>query len=105
MTPWLVVVAVGVGSWLFRVSMLLVAARRGLPPVVERAARHAVPVSFAALATAAVADRVASAGSTAAVPLVAVLAAVIAVRRTGSPHAALLVGMPTAWMVAAIMGA
>jgi hypothetical protein len=36
---------------------------------------------------------------------VAVLAAVIAVRRTGSPHAALLVGMPTAWMVAAIMGA
>jgi branched-subunit amino acid transport protein len=105
MTPWIVVVAVGAGSWLFRVSMLVVAARFGLPPVIERAARHAVPVSFAALATAAVADRVAGAGATAAVPLGAVLAAVVAVRRTGSPHAALLVGMPTAWALAAVMGA
>ena len=104
MTPWLVVVAVGAGSWLFRVSMLVVAARFGLPPVVERAARHAVLVSFTALATAAVADRVASADRAAAVPLVTVLVAVVAVRRTGSPHAALLVGMPTAWALAAVMG-
>jgi branched-subunit amino acid transport protein len=103
MTPWIVVVAVGAGSWLFRVSMLVVAARIGLPPVVERAARHAVAISFAALATAALADRVAGAGATA-VPLLAVVVAILAVRRTGSPHAALLAGMPTAWVVAAVMG-
>ena len=103
MTPWIVVVAVGAGSWVFRVSMLVVAARIGLPPLVERAARHAVAISFAALATAALADRVAGADATV-VPLVAVLVAVVAVRRTGSPHAALLAGMPTAWVLAAVMG-
>ena len=106
MTPWIVVVAVGVGSWLFRVSMLVVAARTGLPRVVERATRHAVAVSFAALASAALADQVASATSaaTTAVPLVAVVVAIVAVRRTGSPHAALLAGLPTAWLLAAVMG-
>jgi branched-subunit amino acid transport protein len=102
-TPWIVVAAVGAGSWVFRVSMLVVAARIGLPPLIERAARHAVAVSFAALATAALADRVAAAGATV-VPLVAALVAVVAVRRTGSPHAALVAGMPTAWVLAAVMG-
>jgi branched-subunit amino acid transport protein len=102
MTPYLVVLAVGLGSYAFRVSMLVVAARStsGLPPVVERAARHAVPVSFAALATSALAD---SGGNGSLVPLLGVAAAVVAVRRTGSPHAALLVGLPVVWLVSAVL--
>lgn len=102
MTPFLVVAAVGIGSYLFRVSMLVLAARNGLPPIVERAAAYAVPVSFAALATVAVAPRIGS-HPAALAPLTSVAVAVVAVRRTGSPHAALLAGMPTLWVMSAVL--
>lgn len=103
MTAFAVVAAVGAGSYLFRVSMLVLAARRGLPPVLDRAARVAVPVSFAALAAAALGEH-AGTGTTGsgAAPLVAVAVAVAAVRRTGSPHAALVAGMPTLWLFSAL---
>jgi branched chain amino acid efflux pump len=101
-SAWIVVVAVGAGSYLFRISMLVLAARAGLPPLVERAARHAVPVSFAALATAALTAHLAASAATLP-PVVAVAAAVVAVRRTESPHAALAVGMPTLWILSAVL--
>lgn len=93
MTAFLVVLAVGAGSYLFRISMLVLAARSGLPPVLERAARLAVPVSFAALATGALADDLAAPG------------AIVAVRRTGSPPMALVAGMPTLWLLSAVLPA
>jgi branched-subunit amino acid transport protein len=101
-SAWIVVAAVGAGSFLFRISMLLVAARVGLPPVVERAAAHAVPVSFAALAAAALAEHVAAAGAVAA-PAGAVAVAVVAVWRTGSPSVALAAGMPALWLLTAVL--
>ena len=102
MSAWIVVAAVGAGSFLFRISMLVVAARIGLPPVVERAAGHAVPVSFAALATGALAEDLAAPGTTLA-PVAALVVAVVAVRRTGSPHTALVAGMPTLWLLSAVL--
>lgn len=104
MTPWLVVLAVGAGSYLFRISMLVVAARRGVPPIAERIARHAVPVSFAVIATGGLADHL-GASAAAAAPLGAAALAVVAVRRTGSPHAALVVGMPALWLLSAVVPA
>jgi branched-subunit amino acid transport protein len=104
MSVWLVVVAAGLGSYLFRVSMLVLAARVGLPPFIERAARHAVPVAFAALATTAVAGTVALEPAAIA-PIAAVAAAVVGVRRTGSPHTALVAGMPTFWALSAVLPA
>jgi branched-subunit amino acid transport protein len=101
MNAFAVVIAVGLGSYLFRVSMLILAARRGLPPVVERAARYAVPTAFAALAAGSLASR-ATAGAALA-PIVAVAAAALAVHRTRSAHAALLAGMPTLWLVSAVV--
>jgi branched-subunit amino acid transport protein len=101
-TAFLVVVAVGAGSYLFRISMLVLAARAGLPPVLERAARLAVPVSFAALATGALAEDLAAPGTTLA-PVAALVVAVVAVRRTGSPHTALVAGMPTLWLLSAVL--
>ena len=104
MSAWVVVAAVGAGSYLFRVSMLVLASRVGLPPVIERAARHAVPVSFAALAASALTEHLAAAGAAPA-PVIAVAAAIVAVRRTGSPHAALAAGLPTLWILAAVLPA
>ena len=102
MTPWLVVFAVGAGSYLFRISMLVVAARRGVPPIAERIARHAVPVAFAVIATGGLAEHL-GASTAALAPLGAVALAVIAVHRTGSPNAALFVGMPTLWLLSAVV--
>ncbi len=104
MSAYVAVVAVGFGSYLLRVSMLVFTARIGaVPPMIERAARYAIPVSFAALATDAFAPQIALT-RTAIAPAVAVLVAIVAVRRTRSPHAALIAGLPTLWIVTALVG-
>ena len=101
MSAWLVVAAAGVGSYLFRISMIAVAARTALPPVLGRATGFAVPAAFAALAAAALAGQVATDAASLA-PVGAMAVAVLAVRRTGSPHAALLAGMPALWVLSAL---
>jgi branched-subunit amino acid transport protein len=102
MSAWLVVVAVGAGSFLFRVSMLAVAARNTMPAWIERAARLAVPTAFAALATTSISNAV-SVDLASIAPAAAVLAAVIAVRRSGAPQAALLAGMPVMWILSTLL--
>jgi len=104
MSAYVAVVVVGIGSYLLRVSMLVLTARTGvIPTVIERAARYAIPVSFAALATDAFAPSIALA-RTAIAPAAAVVVATIAVRRTRSAHAAILAGLPTLWIVTALIG-
>jgi branched-subunit amino acid transport protein len=99
----LVIVAAGVGSYLFRISLIALSARTTLPPVLGRATAFAVPAAFAALAATAVAGQV-TVDPAALAPLGAVAAAVLAVRRTGSAHAALLAGMPVLWILSAVIG-
>ena len=104
MSAWLVVSAVGVGSYLFRVSMIALANRVGSSPLFERASRLVVPSAFAALAAGGVTAACLGAGAPGAVaPVAAVTAAVVAVRSTGSPHAAIAVGMPTLWILNAVL--
>ena len=100
MTAFVVVVAAGLGSYAFRISMLLLASRGGVPPVFERAARYVVPTAFAALATGALESHVSSAGVIA--PVGAVVAAAVAVRRTGRPQSAVLAGMPVLWLLTSL---
>lgn len=101
MNVWLVVAAAGVGSYLLRISLIAVASRTGLPPVVARATAFAVPAAFAALAAAGLAGQV-TADTASLAPVGAVATAVFAVRRTGSKHAALLAGMPALWLLSAL---
>ena len=104
MSAYVAVVAVGIGSYLLRVSMLVLTARTGaVPAVIERAARYAIPVSFAALATDAFAPSIALARNAIA-PAAAVIVATIAVHRTRSAHAAIIAGLPTLWIVTALIG-
>jgi len=100
MSAFVVVIVAGVMSYLFRVSMLIVAARRPLPAMIDRAGRFAVPTAFAALAAASLATGVP--GAPAIAPIVAVGAGAFAVRHTGSPHAAVLAGMPVLWILTAV---
>ena len=106
MTAWIVVLLAGLGSYLFRISMVMLAERVRLPARLEQASAFVAPVAFAALAVTSVAstslqaaDRVA-----AAVLLVAVSGAVIAVRVTGRPYVAVLVGMPALWLLTLATG-
>ena len=104
MSTWIVIVAAGLGSYLFRLSMIILTSRITTPPYLERASRFVAPAAFAALAAAGVAAACSGLGITgAAAPLVAVAVAVIAVLRTGSPQAAILAGMPALWVATALL--
>ena len=104
MSTWIVIVAAGLGSYLFRLSMIILTGRITVPPSLERASGLVVPAAFAALASAGVAAPCGGLGITrSAAPLVAVAAAVIAVLRTGSSQAAILVGLPVLWVTTALL--
>jgi len=102
MNAWSIIALAGAGSYLFRISMLALAARAQVPAVVERAASFAVPVAFAGLAAGALANHTTDAGAGAVPALVGVAVGIAAVRRTGASHAAILAGMPTMWVMSAL---
>jgi branched chain amino acid efflux pump len=103
-TAWIVILAVGLGSYLFRLSMILLIDRIMMPSWLDQASGLVAPAAFAALAAGGVATACTSVGANqAAAPLAAVAAAVIAVLRTGSSYAAILVGMPTLWIMTSLL--
>ena len=104
MNTWIVIVTAGLGSYLFRLSMIILTGRITMPPSFERASGLVGPAAFAALAATGVAAACRGLDLTqAAAPLAAVAAAVIAVLRTGSSQAAILVGMPVLWIATALL--
>ncbi|HYJ68129.1 MAG TPA: AzlD domain-containing protein [Nocardioidaceae bacterium] len=106
MTAWIVISLAGLGSYLFRISMVLLAERITLPDKVERASAFMAPAAFAALAATGIAASTAGSDITQAVPLLAAVAvAVIAVRHTGRPYLAVVAGMPTLWLLTVAVGA
>ena len=104
MNAWIVILAAGSGSYLFRLSMIILTGWITLPAYLERASGLVAPAAFAALAAAGVATACIGLGATqATAPLAAVAVAVIAVLRTGSSYAAILVGMPTLWITTSLL--
>jgi branched-subunit amino acid transport protein len=104
MNTWIVIVAVGLGSYLFRLSMIILTGRITMPPSFERASGLVGPAAFAALAATGVAAACRGLDLTqAAAPLAAVAAAVIAVLRSGSSQAAILAGMPAFWITTVLL--
>lgn len=104
MSVWLVVLAAGVGSYLFRISMVVLVERIGTPAQFERASAFVVPAAFAALAAGGVVANSMGAGLAHAIPpLMAVAVAVAVVRRTGSSYTAIVAGMPTLWVLSALL--
>lgn len=103
MTVWTVILAAGLGSFLLRLSMIG-SDRIRLPARLDAAVQLIAPAALAAIAVTGIADPVASAGLP---PGLAVLAAVgagaLATVRTGSPAAAMIVGLPTYWLVTAAL--
>jgi branched chain amino acid efflux pump len=104
MNAWIVILAAGLGSYLFRLSMIILTGRITMPPYFERASGLVGPAAFVALAATGVAAACRGLDLTqAAAPLAAVAAAVIAVLRTGSSQAAILAGMPAFWITTVLL--
>lgn len=105
MTAVLVVLAVGAGSYLFRISMVLLLDRTDRRWI-ERATAFVVPAAFAALATGGILAAAGHGSAASAVPpLAAVAVAAAAVRLTGTPAVAIAAGMPTLWLLTAVLPA
>ncbi|HYZ99319.1 MAG TPA: AzlD domain-containing protein [Acidimicrobiales bacterium] len=103
MTAVATVLVAGLGSYLLRLSMVGAGGRIRWLPQIERAAHLVVPMTFAALATGGI---LASTGGIGIVPpIAAVGAGAVSAQRTGRPYAAIAVGMPTLWVLNALVGA
>jgi branched chain amino acid efflux pump len=107
MNVWTTILAAGLGSYVLRMSMIT-SDRFRLPTQLEGAASLVAPAAFAALATTTLAglalDSIRAAGLREALPLAATLAvASFAVVRTSKPYLAVLTGMPTFWLVSALI--
>ncbi|MGI9624679.1 MAG: AzlD domain-containing protein [Acidimicrobiales bacterium] len=102
MNVWLAMTLVGVGTYLFRSSMILARDRFGELHWLEQRLTYVGPSVLAAIVAAALftQDGVRTAPSGPA--LAAVLAGFLAVRRTGNVGAALAVGLPIYWVGAAL---
>lgn len=104
MNVWLTIVAIGLGSYLFRLSVVAVADRLAMPAALARADELIAPSAFAALAATGIATACVGVGPIEALPpLAAAAVAVTAVARTGSSYAAVLAGMPTLWLLTALI--
>lgn len=104
MNVWLVVLAAGVGSYLFRISMIVLVERIGMSAPFERASALVVPAAFAALAAGGIAANSMADELAHAVPsIVAVAVAVAIVRHTGSSYMAIVAGMPALWVLNALL--
>jgi branched-subunit amino acid transport protein len=106
MTAWMVIVAAGLASYVLRMSMISAPDQVRLPARLEDSAGLVAPAAFAALLVTSLIGTVVSAtGSQAVPPVVAVAVAVVAVSLTGRPYAALLAGLPTFWIITALVAA
>lgn len=89
MTTWLVVLAVGAGSYALRAAFVVALAGRPTPGWVTPVSRYVLPAAFAALAVGAVHGAPA---------VIAVVIAGVAASRTHSSGIALAAGLPALWI-------
>ena len=97
MTAWLVIVAVGLGTYAMRAVTFAVVSERGLPAWAERPLAFVGPAAIGAL----VGGMLLTADGTAELPALAeggaAVAAFLTVHRTGNIARGMLVGFPVLW--------
>lgn len=98
MSVWLAIAAIGLGTYLIRVSMFLVVAERELPGWVDRSLDLVGPAAMAALVASMVFVQDGAVAAPVA-PTLAVLVGFLVVRRTGNVLHAFAAGLPTFWLL------
>jgi len=99
MTAWFVVLAVGVGTYVLRVSMFVVLGARAIPPWAEPVLSLVAPAAVAALTASMLLTAEGEVHPVPLAELAAVLAGFATVRRTGHLMHAFAVGLPVLWVL------
>jgi branched-subunit amino acid transport protein len=99
---WLVIVAVGAGTYGLRASMFVVLGRRSLPAWTTTPMALVAPAAVAALVSSIVFTHGGSVQMPALVELAAIVGGFAAVRRTGNVMLAFAVGLPLFWIATAL---
>ncbi|NIA25407.1 MAG: AzlD domain-containing protein [Gammaproteobacteria bacterium] len=98
---WVIILAVGVGTFLLRISLIAMLGRaRSVPPALQRALRFIPPAVLAAIATPSLVqvDGVLTAGPR----LLAGLVAILVAWKTKNVLATIIVGLVTLWVIQAL---
>jgi branched-subunit amino acid transport protein len=103
MSDWLVVLLAGLGTYLLRVGAGPALVR--LPERVDHVAALVAPAAFAALASTSLAAALGPDALRALPPLAAIVVTGLVVARTGARFVAPLVGLPTLWLLTALIPA
>ena len=103
MTAWLVILAVGAGTYLLRASMFVLVGERPLPAWMTAPMALVGPAAIGALVGSMVLAGHGGAVPTASPELVAVVAGGLAVRRSGNVLHAFAVGLPVMWLASALV--
>ncbi len=99
MTAWLVIIAVGVGTYGLRASMFVVLAQRSLPAWTETPLALVAPAALAALVASLLFTKNGTIAPAALPEIAAVGVGYLAVRRSGNVMHAFIAGMPVMWVL------
>jgi branched-subunit amino acid transport protein len=99
-TTWVIIFAIGLGTYSLRLCMLVVLAGRSLPPRARSAVGLVAPAALSALVSTMLIENAGRAGPA---ETAAVLAGFVAVRRTHNVVHAFVVGLPVFAVVAVVL--
>ena len=97
MTAWLVICAVGLGTYAFRALTFVTVSERGLPAWAQQPLAFVSPAALGALVGGMLLTAHGSADMPAVAEAGAAVAAFVTVRRTGNIARGILVGFPVLW--------
>ena len=102
MTAWLVIVAVGLGTYAFRATAFAVVGSRSLPTWTERPLAYVGPAALGALVGAMLLTSNGRPDVPGLAEAAAAAAAFVTVHRTGNIARGILVAFPVLWLVAGL---
>ena len=102
MTAWIVILAIGVGSYAMRATMLAIVATRSLPARYDTAIGLVGPAAIGALVAALSFTRAGTVQPAPLPELIAIGVGFVAVRRTGNVMHAFTAGLPALWLLTLI---
>ncbi len=103
MTAWLVIIAIGLGSYVLRASMFVVLGDRELPAWTTTPMALVAPAAIGALVASMTLTDHGDARLPAVPELAAMAAGFVVVRRTGNVMHAITVGLPVFWLVTVVV--
>ena len=104
MTAWLVILAIGCGSYAMRAAMLAVVAAKPLPERYDAAMGLVGPAAIGALTATLTFTRAGTVQPLPLAELIAIGVGFVTVRRTGNVLHAITAGLPTLWLLTLVSG-